>query len=514
MVTLGRRTFVAGALSWCGCCTLADAQTNPAVRWRCGVPDPSGHPGGLGIQAYGLKSSGWRGKYDFTWSFAGNVNGVGGPGTVIPVLNNAFALWSQAAPLLRFRRLSSGGDISIGVGPLSAPTIGSTTADGRSITISSSAAFSPNARGPNQSLLNVTAHEIGHSLGLLHATTNGSIMNPFSSAQELLGFDDFQGIRALYNWPGQQRLNFGTEQAPALCVCGDTLAMVWRGAGSNRNIWISTSRDGVNWAPQRQFGDIATIGGPALAYDGQRLWMVWRGTGDDQGLYYKTSTDFFGRDNPPQQGLGFAGSSHGPRIAIIGGTPTMVWKGINDDHGIYASQFRSGRWQGQTRIPNVGTSAAPAICVDIDGGARMLWKGTPGDSNLWTSTAPAGSLAFTPQTRVSWTIPGNGGASPKTQLPGSAAGPSLTIMYRSPTFTAPADPPVIFAAWRGIDGDQGLWFSQLNRDAPGTAPVWSSQANIPNVGSSEPPAIAIFNNQMRLAWKGVKDDTALYTVAN
>lgn len=512
---LKRRDVLLGAMSWCACCSVADAQTprQPATRWKCGVPDPSRTPGRLGIQAYGLKASGWRGKFDFTWSFTGTLNGVGGPNAVSPVLRRAFGLWAQAAPLLRFRQVNSGADIALGVGAITAPAIASTTADGRAITFSKTAAFSPNATGANQSLLNVATHEIGHSLGLLHATTSSSIMNAFASGQEALSFDDFQSIRALYNWPDQKRLGFGTEQSPALCVCGSTLAMVWRGSRANRNIWISTSRDGASWTPQRQFNDIATIGGPALAYDGSRLWMVWRGSGDDSGLYFKTSTDFFVRDNPPQQALGFAGSSHGPRIAIIGNIPTMVWKGSRDDHGIYASQFRNGKWQGQTLIRNVGTAAAPAICQDIDGGARMVWRGNPNDSTLYTATAPVGSLAFTPQVPVSWTIPGNGGARPKTERPGTAGGPSLAVLRTPPTFTTRGT-TVIFAAWRGVEGDQGLYFSQLARDAPGTAPVWSSQANIPKVGSSEGPAIAVFNNQLRLAWKGVKDDTGVYTLGN
>ncbi|MCI3180309.1 hypothetical protein C5708_08590 [Caulobacter sp. CCUG 60055] len=485
----------------------------PGGRWRCGVPDPPRNGGGLGPKAYGLKASGWRGKFDFSWSYSGSVVGVGGPAAVTPVLVRAFGLWAQAAPLLRFRQVASGGDIALEVGPLTAPAIGLTTPDGRSITFSNGAAFSANATGPNQSLLNVATHEIGHALGLLHATTGNAIMNAFAGPQEVLNSDDYGAIRALYNWPPQQQLAFGTEQAPALCVCGGVLVMAWRGAGHDRNIWMSFSRDGANWSPQKRFGDVATIGGPALAYDGTRLWMVWRGTGDDQGLYFKSSTDLFARDNPPQQGLGFAGSSHGPRIAIIAGVPTMVWKGVNDDQGIYASQFRAGRWQGQTRIPNVGTAAAPAICQDIDGGARLLWRGVRGDQSLYTTTAPPGSLAFAPQVQVSWAIPGNGGAGPKTERPGSAGGPSLAVMYAAPNFTSPGA-TVIFAAWRGVDGDQGLWFSQLARDVAGAAPVWSSQANVHNVGSSEPPGIAYFNNQIRLAWKGVENDNGVYTLGN
>jgi len=318
-----------------------------------------------------------------------------------------------------------------------------------------------------------------------------------------LGPDDVAGIKALYGWAPQNKLQGGTEQSPALCACGGTLAMVWRGSGHDHNIWISTTTDGVSWTPQRAFRDVGTIGSPGLAWDGRKLWMVWRGTGDDQGLYFKNSGDFFVRDNPGQQKIGGVGSSHGARIAIVGGVPTMAWKGVNDDHRIFVTRFVGGKWQGQSVVPSVGTSAAPAICQDIDGGARLLWRGINDDHVLWSTSSAAGAVPlWQPQHQLTWTVTGNAtSGTVSTGTAGSLGGPGLTLVGN-----------IVQAAWRGAANDQGLWFTQLAKDAIGgtTLNQWSSQANVPRVGSSDGPSIASFNSKLHMVWKGVQNDTGLY----
>lgn len=414
-------------------------------------------------------------------------------------------------PALSFSQTANNPDINIltvnKLGPNAGPNaIASTNADGSTITIVTTAGqFAANAAANPAAIdfLNVATHEIGHALGLLHATTPSSIMFPITGNQEALGRDDTAAIKALYGWAPQNKLQGGTEQAPALCACGNTLAMAWRGSGNDHNIWISTKTNGDDWTPQRPLRDVGTIGSPALAWDGRKLWLVWRGTGDDQGLYFKTTTDFFQHDNPGQQKIPNVGSSHGPRIAIIGGTPTVVWKGVNDDHRIFITRFVGG-WQGQSVVPNVGTSAAPAICQDIDGGARLLWRGINDDQVLWTTASSPGSVPiWQPQQKLTWTVTGNGTVGTiSTGTAGSAGGPSLVLVGN-----------VVQAAWRGINGDQGLWFTQLAKDVVSGGTVvneWSNQANVPNTGSSDGPSIANFQGKLHMVWKGVKDDTGLY----
>jgi hypothetical protein len=426
--------------------------------------------------------------------------GISNNTDVVNTLNDAFNLWKGAVPAFNFTRLTSGRvDIAIGVDKLKSTTVlASTKDDGTSIAFNNQITWARTASaatGAQTGLLHVAAHEIGHALGMKHSTTRNSIMWANYNSLETLQADDSAGMRSLYGWRPQVRVsNFGTHSGPSLCACGNTLAMVWRGSGDN-NIWISTSTDGSNWTPQRRFGDVGTLGSPDLAWINDELWMVWRGS-PDQGIYYKKSRDFFVRDNPAQGHVNGVGSSHGPRIAGVNKTPTLVWKGTNDDGGIYYSRFVGGNWLAQQRIPGVGTANSPVALSD-DGGVRLVWRGTNKDHVLWTTTGSADFSGWKPQAPVQWTIMGNGNKDNKVGTPGSDGAPAMAAQGGS-----------VFAAWRGVPGDQGLYFTQLRKE--GGAPVWSAQSNIPGVGSSDGPAIAYFQNRLYLAWKGIEGDSGIY----
>jgi hypothetical protein len=497
-MNMNRRHFLAsaGATPLCLCCASALAAP---PRPFCGFT-ARGATGGIVPRSYTLKDAG-GGKSRRTWTFSGAVKGVAAAAAVI---QNAFGQWQAASPALQFTRVPRGADITISVGAVGAGVGGTvlaqTSADGRSITISDSATFVPQSlAAANPSFLGVMTHEIGHALGLLHATTDSSVMYPFA-VQERLGPDDRDAIRALYGWSPQRKLQGGTEDTPAICACGNTLAMAWRGAGGDHNIWFATSTDGVNWTPQRKLPGAASVAGPALAWDGRALWMVWRGTGNDKGIYWANTTDFFGRNGTAVRKIGGVGSSHGPRIAIVGGSPMAVWKGVNSDHGIYFSRFDRD-WAPQRKVGGVGTSASPAISPDVRGLARLLWRGIGNDHVLWTSrlTDPF----WQPQQQVKWIIPGNGASGTvDTGTPGSASGPGLA-------FTAGK----VIALWRGVPGDKGLYFTQFTNDSVGGTVVgqWSSQAKIPGVGSSHGPSLTPFGGHLRAVWKGVESDRGIYT---
>jgi Matrixin len=485
--------------------------------------------GGITPQSYSFKKGGGRGKSQLTWAFVKTDNNgqtdangvvilsdisVKGVPSIQGTITGAFNVWAAALPgTLGFTQVSRGAyDIDIGTQDLG----GRNPADGSlklgdtrvaSIRFSSNSAATYGQYG--QSLLGVAIHEIGHALGLGHATTSNSVMFSLGPPPETLSSDDIAGLRALYGWSNQSLLEGGTECHPALCACGDTLALAWRGAGGDTGIWFATSSDGVNWTSQRPVLSTGTTDGPSLAWDGvKKLWMAWRGTTGDDALYYATTTDFrnwtdFSGRNP----IGLipnTGSSHGPRIAIVaGGVPILVWKGAGDT-GIYWSTFNSstGQWQPQQKIPGVGTTASPAICPDLTDVARILWRGTADDDALYTTVAFGTPLLWQPQQQVTWISPADAFAGEAVGTPGSKDAPCMSL----------ATGPKIVAAWRGVPDDHSLYFTQIALDNISDRPLaeWSQQSVVPNVGSSHGPALADFKGNLRLVWKGLPGDDSMY----
>jgi len=59
----------------------------------------------------------------------------------------------------------------------------------------------------------------------------------------------------------------------------------------------------------------------------------------------------------------------------------------------------------------------------------------------------------------------------------------------------------LLAIWRGIDGDQGLWYS-VSRDGIN----WDDQQGIPGKASNTGVGLSVFNGQLIMAWRGIGDD--------
>lgn len=120
-----------------------------------------------------------------------------------------------------------------------------------------------------------------------------------------------------------------------------------------------------------------------------------------------------------------------------------------------------------------------------------------------------------PQQHVSWIVSGNGQRG--TVGVGHAAsdlGPSLAASLPEPSLVGAPERGRLLMAWRGVDGDQALYFTQGQLGPDGIPEFeWSTQALIHGVGSSHRPAIALFQNRVHLAWKGTNDDHTIWHTA-
>jgi hypothetical protein len=59
-------------------------------------------------------------------------------------------------------------------------------------------------------------------------------------------------------------------------------------------------------------------------------------------------------------------------------------------------------------------------------------------------------------------------------------------------------------AWKGIDNDQGIWFSSFDGSN------WAPQQNVSGVGTSVGPSLAVFNGRLFMAWKGIEGDQGIW----
>jgi hypothetical protein len=493
----------------------------------CGFPDfPSGP--GLHTTAYTLKDN--RRKLPLTW---GTVAGGPSPNVNLVAAGKAAAdVWQKAVPGLSLSKAPEADFTSPGSSSASIQiswssnlggfvggnvTLGSTSPSGTSIQINNNNAVGwkqDNTQPGIFSLLATVTHELGHALGLLHSTSDGSVMNPMNVNIETPAPDDINGMRALYGWDFPRETNpvpnVGTDRGPALCSCGPVLAMAWKGITDDNRIFFSSSVDGLNWLQPQVVNGVGTSDSPSLAFDGTQLWMVWKGIPGDSRLFFARTSDPRRWPDNPGILIPNVGSSSGPAIAMTP-TPMLAWKGIEGDSGIFFSTFGGANWQPAQQIPGVGTSDRPALTTDatgqpaVAGRPLLVWKGIEGDSRLFASRmlgSPTSANFWEPQQLVSWVIPGNGTATAQAVgFPGANFGPVITT-----------DGNRVFAAWRGPRDDQGLWFTQRAPDIVGGAQVveWSSQGNVPNAGTSNRPAAAFFSGRVHLAWKGIDGDQRIF----
>lgn len=84
---------------------------------------------------------------------------------------------------------------------------------------------------------------------------------------------------------------------------------------------------------------------------------------------------------------------------------------------------------------------------------------------------------------------------------GTSNGPALAA------FAAPgASTQRLYMAWRGADDDQTIYWSRLNE----ATQKWEEQRAVPGAGTSNNPALAVFNGALYLVWNGGAFDSNIY----
>lgn len=470
----------------------------------CGVPD---HGGNIGPLTFGSPGGRWtRGALKVSINAAGC--NFANPGNPTAVIAGAFGQWQAAANFFSFSFVppNTGEDIRV--------VFGGSAVDSRFGApggVLASAGYPPGGNlqfdsaetWTTNSLLGTALHEIGHLLGLSHSNAPGGLMYPYATPGLTIDQESRDAVNAFYGWQPQQRIgDRGTSHRAMLGVTSvsnftsrsDTPQMVWKGVGDDSGIYFSEFRGG--WTPQQRVPGVGCSYSPSLAEIGvpgptpsTGLIMAWKGVGSDQGIYW---TRNLGNGWEGQRNVAGVGTSAAPALANINGRICMAWKGVDGDSGIYWSTYDGAEgWSPQARINGVGTTDSPAL-VGYNGSLYMFWKGIQGDSNAYYSFFDfANDAIWKPQRRIEYFSYDTGGGVP---LAIGTTG-ALTATVRGAR---------ILLAWKGVEGDQQIWFSLFQNGE------FSGQATVPNVGTSVGPSVVEAGGQTFMAWKGVQGDSGIY----
>ncbi len=157
-------------------------------------------------------------------------------------------------------------------------------------------------------------------------------------------------------------------------------------------------------------------------------------------------------------------TSHSPAVAAGGGRVVLAWK---TDNGV---QIEGATTTGQTQPMNprqggMLTGDAPSLCWR-GGTYLMAWKGVPGDERIFWSRSNDGLNWETPREA----IPQDGGIR-------TIAGPAITVWRFG-----------YILVWRGVTGDQRLWWSALALNDVGGR--WNTPTPVgPSSNSNSSPAL-------------------------
>ncbi|MCM3763742.1 matrixin family metalloprotease [Neobacillus niacini] len=468
-------------------------------RPRCDVPSES--MSSIQIKTYGSPGGRWQsGRLSYSINPTGcNLSAA----DVTATINAAFAQWQAVNSFFVFTPVPNGGNIQIRFGGTELYS-----RFGSQGGVLATGAYPPEGRlhfdsaehWTREKLLSVALHEIGHILGLSHSNSRASVMYPYDLSISAIDPESANALRNLYGWRPQIQLgDRATSDRPALGTTASwnftsssiSLHMLWKGSRDDQGIYESELVNNI-WTPQKKIDGIGSSDSPALETikldsNSSGLFMAWKGVRDDQGLYYATKRI---GGWTPQKRIAGVGSSNRPALANFGGI-RMAWKGVRNDQGIYWSTFTGEGWTPQQQIRGVGTSASPAL-VAFRNRLYMFWKGVEGDRNVYYSWLDNGPGAIWQPQRVVAYIDNETSGGVWRNI-GSSSGPSATVRGNR-----------ILLAWKGIPGDQGIYFSLYDGNE------FTGQIRVNNVGTSQGPTVFDTGGFTHMAWKGIDGDNTIY----
>jgi hypothetical protein len=206
------------------------------------------------------------------------------------------------------------------------------------------------------------------------------------------------------------RTKFGTSAGPSLATLSDQVTMVWKGAGSDTQIWFATldaAASAEQWSPQNPVPGALTSHSPALVSWHGRLYLFWKEASSTQ-LRLATrdhpNADWVVDPKPVMYTGKITTDATAMQLVLTDAAPAaaarprdimLVWKGAAE-RPLHVSLYDGLTFSGQAPISQSGTIGSPGVTALPDilgtpttltgpGPAFVAWKGNEGDRTLhWT----------------------------------------------------------------------------------------------------------------------------------
>jgi len=241
----------------------------------------------------------------------------------------------------------------------------------------------------------------------------------------------------------------------------------------------------------------------AMAEFNGKLFMAGKGVAGDERIWYSWYDGEKWQE--PMPGPGW--TSCGVALAVHAGKLFMAWKGMGNDQDIWFSYYDGTNWKPQVRALDtnnysLSTTHRPAL-ASYKNILYLFCKGSNNNTSIWCSTLQLNNSDFN---LSKWTI-----ATPASYLDEKIQKPVGICTSHSPAVAVYNN--LLGMAWKGIVGDDRIFYSVYD----GTK--WVPQIPIPGVSTSCGPSLAPYAKfwmhtksfdpivrDLYGVWKGSKDN--------
>ena len=356
------------------------------------------------------------------------------------------------------------------------------------------------------------AADLGNVTRVVPGTEDGPFLlepiNPIIPGQLLDYF-----IRGGWTEPKDTPYTHNTSHGPALAAFKGKLYMAYKGSNTDLRIWYSIY-DGNKWLEKpidlcnEQHKDFQTSCAPALAAFGSRLYLVWKGSGTDTNIWFSRSADGLTWDNPKTTG---GKSTHEPALALFKDKLFMAWKSSTNSTVLYAflgldsNGNPQSEWthKGDLGEHAVNTSCGPSLAAS-EQKLYLAWKGMNNDNRIWYASMSMYLNPLGTNYLCVWTPHGNAISDNKDLS--TSCGPALATFAKYWEHAKGYDPihKDLYMVWKGSGSDNLIQQSTYRLNE--LEEKWTPQVSISSrVQTSDTPALAEFQNTLFMAWKDANE---------